>query len=197
MLGRHADIARMFGAARPSSGPMSSVAAQAWLERLGEAGTVEWVVDAEGQFLGTTRLHSFREDGSARFAVGFFDPERLGRGFGTEVTAVVLHYAFGSLGLRRLDVAVLEFNERAIRCYKRCGFREVGRSSEVVVINGEPHHDVLMEISRGASEPSVTAKGMGERPGAGYLEANQPHTVGPGSSVVRGYPSCGCAALVE
>jgi RimJ/RimL family protein N-acetyltransferase len=50
------------------------------------------------------RLHSFREDGSARYAVGFFDPERLGRGFGTEVTAIVVQYAFGSLGLQRLDL---------------------------------------------------------------------------------------------
>jgi [ribosomal protein S5]-alanine N-acetyltransferase len=140
----------MFGAAQPSSGPMSSLAAQAWLEKLGGADTVEWVVDADGQFLGTTRLSSFREDGSARYAVGFFDPDRLGRGFGTEVTAVVVEYAFGSLGLQRLDLAVLEFNERAIRCYKRCGFREVGRASEVVVIDGEPHHDVLMEITPAA-----------------------------------------------
>ena len=101
---------------------MSSVAAQAWLEKLGEAGTVAWIVDAEGQFLGTARLHSFREAGSARYAVGFFDPERLGRGFGTEVTALVVQYAFGSLGLQRLELAVLEFNERAIRRYKRCGF---------------------------------------------------------------------------
>jgi RimJ/RimL family protein N-acetyltransferase len=98
----------------------------------------------------TARLHSFREDGSARYAVGFFDPQRLGRGFGTEVTAVVAQYAFGPLGLQRLDLAVLEFNERAIRYYRRCGLREVGRSSEVVVIDGEPHHDILMEITPAA-----------------------------------------------
>jgi [ribosomal protein S5]-alanine N-acetyltransferase len=63
---------------------------------------------------------------------------------------VVVQYAFGSLGLQRLDLAVLEFNERAIRCYKRCGFRVIGRAWEVVVIDGEPHHDVLMEITPAA-----------------------------------------------
>jgi RimJ/RimL family protein N-acetyltransferase len=41
----------------------------------------------------------------------------------------------------------LEFNDRAIRCYKRCGFRKIGRASEVVVIDREPHHDILMEIT--------------------------------------------------
>ena len=65
-------------------------------------------------------------------------------------TEVVVQYAFGSLGLPRLELAVLELNERAIRCYKRCGFREVGRSWESIVIDGEPHHDVLMEVTPAA-----------------------------------------------
>jgi len=147
LLGRHADIARMFGADHPSSGPMSSAAAAAWFEGLGEAGCVEWVVETEGQFLGTARLHSFDDDASARYAVGFFDADRLGHGFGTEVTKIVVEYAFSELGLRRLELAVLEFNERAIRCYSRCGFRKVRHSSEVTLIDGEPYHDVLMEIT--------------------------------------------------
>jgi len=69
------------------------------LERLGAAGTIEWVVEAQGTFLGTARLHSFRDD-SARYAVGFFDPDRLGQGFGKEVTRIVVEYVFASLGLR-------------------------------------------------------------------------------------------------
>ncbi len=113
---------------------MSSAAAAAWFERLGEAGSVEWVVETEGQFLGTARLHSFDDDASARYAVGFFDPDRLGRGFGTEVTNLVVEYAFSSLELRRLELAVLEFNERAIRAtaaadFVRCGACRKSRSS--------------------------------------------------------------------
>lgn len=104
LLGRDAEIARMFGAAHPMSGPMSSEAAAAWFAKLGEGGTVEWVVEAEGAFLGTARLHSFRSDQSARYAVGFFDPDRLGKGFGSEVTTIVVGYAFGSLGLKRVDL---------------------------------------------------------------------------------------------
>ncbi len=116
-----------------------------WQLRLGSR---NWARRARSSGSSTLKDSSSARQGFIRF--GFFDPERLGRGFGTEVTAVVVQYAFGSLGLQRLDLAVLEFNERAIRCYKRCGFREVGRASEVVVIDGEPHHDVLMEITPSA-----------------------------------------------
>jgi len=124
---------------------MSTEAAAAWHERLGAAGTIEWVVEAQGAFLGTARLHSFRDD-SARYAVGLFDPDRLGQGFGKEVTRIVVACAFTFLGLQRVDLAVLEFNQRAIRCYKRCGFREVGRLADAAVIQGQSYADVLMEV---------------------------------------------------
>ncbi|MGH9125242.1 MAG: GNAT family N-acetyltransferase [Acidimicrobiales bacterium] len=146
-LGRHAEIAKMFGAARPSSGPMSAEAAAAWFERLGGSGSVEWVVEADGAFLGTARLHSFGGDG-ARYAVRFDDPDRLGRGFGTEVTNMVVEYAFATLGLQRIDLAVLEFNERAIRCYTRCGFVQIGRAANAAVVDGTPYDDILMALVR-------------------------------------------------
>lgn len=144
-LGRDAENRQNVRCCSPSSGPMSTEAAAAWFERLGAAGTIEWVVEAQGAFLGTARLHSFRDD-SARYAVGFFDPDRLGQGFGKEVSRIVVEYAFASLGLRRVDLAVLEFNQRAIRCYERCGFRKVGRLANAAVIEGQPYADVLMEV---------------------------------------------------
>jgi len=145
-LGRHADIERMFGAAHPVSSPMSQEVAEAWIAELGGEGRVEWVVEAEGAFLGVARLHSF-DAGSARFAVGFFDPARLGKGYGTEVTSLVLDYAFGDLDLEEVTLAVLAFNERAQRCYQACGFREVGRVADAAVVDGEPFDDIVMAVT--------------------------------------------------
>ena len=101
-LGSHAEIQRMFGAEHPVSGAMTRVAAESWLAGLGGEGTIEWVVEADGSFLGTARLHSF-DAASARYAVGFLDPTRLGKGHGTEVTTLVLEYAFGEIGLEQVS----------------------------------------------------------------------------------------------
>jgi [ribosomal protein S5]-alanine N-acetyltransferase len=145
-LGRDADIERMFGAAHPVSSPMTQVVAEQWIASLGRDGRIEWVVETEGRFLGIARLHSFNA-ASARYAVGFFDRARLGKGYGAEVTSLVLDYAFGELELEEVTLAVLAFNERAQRCYRGCGFREVGRVARAAVIDGEAFDDILMAVT--------------------------------------------------
>ena len=121
---------------------------------LGGDDRIDWVVDADGSFLGTARLHALDGD-SAKYAVGFFDPARLGQGFGTEVTRLVLGYAFQALGLRRVTLAVLAINERAIRCYRGCGFEEVGRVSSAAVIEGQPVDDIVMAVTPPSFQPST------------------------------------------
>jgi RimJ/RimL family protein N-acetyltransferase len=125
---------------------MTRAVAEAWIAAVGSDDRIEWVVEAEGRFLGIARLLSL-DGGSARYAVGFLDPARLGRGYGREVTQLVLDYAFGELELEEVTLAVLAFNERAQRCYRACGFREVGRIVDAAVIDGEPFDDILMAVT--------------------------------------------------
>ncbi|MCI2424239.1 GNAT family N-acetyltransferase [Saccharopolyspora sp. K220] len=70
----------------------------------------------------------------------------LGRGLGSEATQLVLEYAFTELGLHRVDLRVLAFNERAIACYTTCGFVIEGRERETALIDGRWHDDVMMSI---------------------------------------------------
>jgi len=148
-LGRHAEITRMFGAPNPADRPMSVAEAEVCFAGLGAPGVADWIVESDGTFLGTAALHSFDDDRrTARYAVGFYDPERLGQGLGTETTALVLAHAFDALGLQTVSLAVLEFNERAIRCYRRCGFREVRRETDAAVVDGVTYDDLIMEVGR-------------------------------------------------
>jgi [ribosomal protein S5]-alanine N-acetyltransferase len=151
-LGVIADIARMFGAENPLDGPMSSAAATRWFRGLGAGGVIEWVVEVDGRFIGTARLHTIDADeGTARYAVGFFDPSMLGRGIGRVVTELVCAHAFDVLLLREVSLTVLDFNERARRCYSSVGFVEVARMPSGVVV--DRHHnadDLVMALSRDA-----------------------------------------------
>ena len=58
--------------------------------------------------------------------------ERLGTHY-----PIALDNAFGTLGLHRIALFVFEFNERAIRTYKRCGFVVEGRSRESIFRDGQ------------------------------------------------------------
>lgn len=107
---------------------------------------IEWCVEFEGRFVGQARLTVIKSDNKARYAVGLFDPTVWNKGLGTEITQLVLRYAFEELGLHRVDLKVLEYNKRAIKCYRKCGFVQEGLEREGAFINGKYETDVLMSI---------------------------------------------------
>jgi hypothetical protein len=50
------------------------------------------------------------------------------------------------LGLHRIALFVFEFNERAIRAYRRCGFVVEGRSRESIYRDGRWWDEIAMSV---------------------------------------------------
>ena len=65
-------------------------------------------------------------------------------GIGTEVTKIVLDYAFKTLN--KVYLRVLEHNKRAIRCYEKCSFIKEGLDREGALIEGKYETDIYMGI---------------------------------------------------
>ncbi len=49
------------------------------------------------------------------------------KGYGEEAIRLMLDYAFNILNINNIMIEVIEYNERAINCYKKIGFREIGK----------------------------------------------------------------------
>jgi RimJ/RimL family protein N-acetyltransferase len=86
------------------------------------------------------------ENGSALYHITIGESDVWGRGYGTEATQLMVDYAFGALSLHRISLFVFEFNERAIRAYRRCGFAVEGRSRESIWRDGRWWDEVAMSI---------------------------------------------------
>lgn len=67
-------------------------------------------------------------------------------GYGAEALKLLLDYGFRYLNLNNVMLTVKSFNERAINCYKKVGFREFGRRRESYFLNGKYYDDVYMDI---------------------------------------------------
>ncbi len=63
--------------------------------------------------------------------------ENLGKGYGTEAIKLLQDFVFNKLNLNKLELDVRSFNERAIACYKKCGFIEEGRIRENFYVDGK------------------------------------------------------------
>ena len=86
------------------------------------------------------------ENGSAMYHITIGEKDTWGRGYGTEATQLMLDHAFGTLGLHRIALTVFEFNERAIRAYRRCGFVVEGRSRESIWRDGRWWDELAMSV---------------------------------------------------
>lgn len=69
-----------------------------------------------------------------------------GNGYGEEALKLLLNYGFNELCLHNIQLGVFSFNERAIACYKKVGFKKVGRNREVRYCNGKWYDGICMDI---------------------------------------------------
>ena len=65
--------------------------------------------------------------------IGLFlgDLKETSKGYGTEAMKLLIDYGFKMLNLHRIELYTFDFNERAIKAYKKVGFIEEGRKREV------------------------------------------------------------------
>lgn len=145
-LGRSPEIVRGFGGDPEGLPPYADEEARAWVER-NLAHPLCWAVDVDGHLLGEARLDGLDlHDSRARLATGLYDVSKLGKGLGRELIGLVLSHAFGKLGLHRVDLRVVAYNERAIRCYRACGFVEEGRERESARVGKIWYDDIIMGV---------------------------------------------------
>lgn len=139
------ELIRMYGGDTTNLSPKSMEMAIKFIESI-KSNKLEWCVEFEGRLVGQARLTVSEMDNRARYAVGLFDSNVWGNGLGTEITQLVLHYAFDELKLHRVDLRVLQYNKRAIKCYQKCGFIQEGVEREGALIEGKYETDVFMSI---------------------------------------------------
>ncbi len=147
--GWNQEIQRGLGHDR-ATGAMTDDEAGAWVDTLATRsaeGALGWAIEADGELAGGVSLFDPREGGrKARLGIGMYAPQFLGRGLGTEAIRLVLRHAFGTLGMHRVELKVLDVNARAIAAYRACGFVDEGRERESCWVDGRWHDDIVMGV---------------------------------------------------
>lgn len=80
--------------------------------------------------------------------VGIFigNEENRSKGYGAEVLKLLLDFGFNYHNLNNIMLGVMSFNERAIACYKKIEFKEIGRRRECYFLNGKYYDEIYMDI---------------------------------------------------
>ena len=118
-----------------------------------------FAIEADNTYIGHVFLYDIAEAARVGWlSIGIGDPDYQGKGYGRDVIALMLDYAFRLHHLRKVCLSVNAANERAVRCYRACGFVEEGRQRQQVWIGYGYDDLLLMGILREEwqSEPQQT-----------------------------------------
>jgi RimJ/RimL family protein N-acetyltransferase len=132
--------------------PMSKAEEEQWFEaHLKDKNSHIFAIETEdGVPIGNIGLHSVDwRNRSAVLGIVIAEKEYWGQGYGTDAITALLGFAFREMNLHRVFLFTYDFNERAIRCYEKCGFQHEGRAREAVFRDGRYHDSLLMGILRG------------------------------------------------
>lgn len=111
--------------------------------------TVELGIWCGADLIGVTGLYKINAvTRSAEFRILIGDPNYWSKGVGTEVTMLVLAYAFEVLNLHKVWLGVTADNVGAIRAYEKAGFQTEGRLRAEVYRNRTYYDALRMSILR-------------------------------------------------
>ena len=124
---------------------------KAWLEKNSGIGNYQFsiVKQENDELIGNCSLHDLNFINQIA-TVGIFigDKENWGKGYGSEALELLLSYGFNHLNLNNIMLTVYSFNTRAIACYKKVGFKEIGKRREAYFKNNERYDEIFMDILR-------------------------------------------------
>ncbi len=142
------ELRYMYGGSRIPGGRPAAESRQRDHEQIAASGEHHFAIEADGRYIGWLGLRVNDGEQSGSYRIGIENPHYWGKGYGAEVTQLIVRYAFETLELHRVHLRAAAYNVRARRCYEKVGFRTEGILRKSFQVDGEWQDDVLMAILR-------------------------------------------------
>jgi len=134
--------------------PMAALAEEAWLRDLCSRpmafDRAFFAIETkEGQHIGNTNIfkaHAEEQKGELGIMIG--ERSHWSKGYGSDALRTLLRFGFDEMNMRRVQLTVYDFNERAQAAYRKVGFVEEGRRREALYTEGRHHDIVVMAVLR-------------------------------------------------
>lgn len=140
---------------RPGRFP-DDAAARAWMDVIAENRGVVFAIEHAGRPIGQANYRDLRPKGkSAEVGIGIGEPSLWGQGLGREALGLLVKHLVDDLGVHRVALSVLAYNDRAIASYKASGFEVEGIERDGVMTDrGTWADDVKMAYVVGRVRPT-------------------------------------------
>lgn len=74
---------------------------------------------------------------TAEFGIFIGEEDHISKGYGQEVMRLFIDFGINELGLMKIDLRVIESNDRAYHMYEKMGFKVISRQQQISQPSGE------------------------------------------------------------
>jgi RimJ/RimL family protein N-acetyltransferase len=138
--------------------PMSQAQGEHWLEAYLDKGDshIFGIETLDGSLIGSVGLSDMDwQNRRAVLSIVIGERKYWDNGYGTEAITTLLRFAFEEMNLHRVSLHVFDYNQRAMRCYEKCGFKQEGRLRQARFHSGKYHDELVMGILRDELGPDA------------------------------------------
>ncbi len=129
-------------------GPLTMAEEERWFNEYRQKVDEEiYAIEVNGNHIGNVGLHAIdRANRRASVGIVIGEKEFWSKGYGTDAMRTILLYAFERLRLHKVNLDVLDYNDRAVRVYENCGFIKEGVRRDEIYKRGRFVNLVRMSI---------------------------------------------------
>lgn len=131
--------------------PFSQAQEERWFEAhlQDQSSLIFGIETLDGKLIGNIGLHDITwKDRHAYLGIVIGEKDYWGQGYGADAITTLLNFAFTQMNLHRVFLTVYDYNQRAIRCYEKCGFKHEGCMRQAHFYDGKYYNELVMGVLR-------------------------------------------------
>ncbi len=101
---------------------------------------------SDSQYIGGCGINELDWKNSVATVGIFLGKPFLSQGYGTDAMEVLTNFIFSEMNIHKVMLHVFAFNERAIKSYKKVGFKIEGTLRSQIFRDGKYHDEIIMGI---------------------------------------------------
>lgn len=120
---------------------------KSWIESNSDDYNFAIVLNEKDELIGNVGLVNVNHiNQTATLGIFIGEKKNRSKGYGKEAIKLILNYGFNTLNLNNIMLTVYSFNQRAIKTYKKIGFKTFGVRKRSIYKDNLVYDEVYMEI---------------------------------------------------
>jgi len=144
--GKDQEIMKLIGEVEP----WTKKTTEKWFNEQRKSEDQVWfaiIIKHNGRMIGEAGLlRIFKPWRATDMSIIIGEKDCWGKGYGTEVAHLLFRYIFETMKFHRVSIGVVGFNKRAIRFWKKVGFKQEGIHRDGYYYNGQFSDFIMMSI---------------------------------------------------